>query len=234
VVHDRKTILERERILDLSRSRSSEELATPPERHHLVRRTAGAYPCRMTEDQWSRSADPKPMLEHLLGMSRVAISIATSTRSTWRASVDEERLRRYAVGCYQRLRKFLPHPLAQAAVETAERVASGLARGEELERAHAEIRQTVEAFEGRWRAARGKEAILALPVEAALALALQVTRPDAGLAAWYSSSNANWAAAALAHPGSASYSTPFIIAQAAERAAQADLLRSLFGAPGFD
>lgn len=142
----------------------------------------------MTEDEWFRSAKPKPMLEHLLGMSRVEISLSTSTRSTWRAPVDAERLRRLAVCCYQRLWQLPTHPLAQAAVEIAASVASGLARGEELEHAHAEVRQAANAFEGQWRAARGKEGVLALHIHSALALALQVTRPDAGLAAWYSTS----------------------------------------------
>jgi hypothetical protein len=71
--------------------------------------------------------------------------------------------------------------------------------------------------------------VAALPVHAALALAFQVTNPDAGWAAWYSSSNASWTAAATTHPEAASYDAAFLGVEAAERRAQVELLRDIFG-----
>jgi hypothetical protein len=186
-----------------------------------------------SEAEWLACTDPKLMLELLLGTTRIAIAMRVSTLDTWIESVNERKLRLYAVACFNRLRDLLPHPLARAAVEVAERAAEGLASPEDLARAHAEVRRAADDFEAEWRAARGAAYEAALPIHAALALALQVTLADAGWAAWYSSSNASWTVAASAHPGAALSDASFIATEAAEKKAQAALLRDIFGPLAF-
>jgi hypothetical protein len=186
-----------------------------------------------SEAEWQACTEPQRMLELLLGTTRTAISTRTSTRDTWLGPVSDRELRSYAVACFNRLRALLTHPLARAAVEVAERAAEGLASPEELSRAHADVGRAADDFESEWRAATGAAREAALPVHAALALAYQVTLADAGLAAWYSSSNASWTAAASANPGAASYDASFLATQAAEKKAQADLLRDIFGPLAF-
>lgn len=186
-----------------------------------------------SEAAWQASTEPQRMLELLLGTTRVAIATRSNTRDMWLGSVDERKLRLYAVACFNRLRGLLTHPLARAAVDVAERHAQGIASHEDLARAHADVGRAANAFEEEWRAAKGAAREAALPVHAALALAFQVTLADAGRAAWYSSSNASWTAAASAYPDAASYDASFLAMESAEKKAQADLLRGIFGPPAF-
>jgi hypothetical protein len=182
----------------------------------------------MTDAEWRACAAPAPMLQFLLGTTAATISRGMNTPETWLPHVTDRELRRYAVACYRRLLAVLPHPLARAAVQVAERTAEGFADRETLEQAHASLGRALDDFEGHWRASRGPAKVAALPVHAALALAFQVTHPDAGSAAWYSSSNASWTAAAMTHPQAASYDAAFLGVETAERRTQAELLRDIF------
>src|SRR5262249_20625661 len=61
--------------------------------------------------------------------------------------------------------------------------------------------------------------------------AFQVTRPEAPKAAWYASSNAYLAVAALENPGASASDPPLGTSPGDETHAQADLLRCVFGNP---
>jgi hypothetical protein len=117
------------------------------------------------------------------------------------------------------------------AVEVAERFADGEARAEELSRVDSFLLESLDALEGPWRASRGAERTALQPTYNALALALQVTRPEAPKAAYYASSNAYLALAALTHPAAASSDPGFGASQLAEERAQTDLLREIIGNP---
>jgi hypothetical protein len=116
-------------------------------------------------------------------------------------------------------------------VETASRHADGLATLEELQAAEALVRQALDSLEGRWRASHGAERIALQPTHDALALSSQVVRPQAPKAAYYASSNAPLAAAAIANPGAASGDASFTASSATEELAQAGVLRDIFGNP---
>jgi hypothetical protein len=142
---------------------------------------------------------------------------------------SDRKLRLFACACYARLGHLLPDPLAREAVAVAERFADGETEADELERAFSRLQASLDVLEGPWQLSRGAERAALLPTHEALALALQVTRPEAPKAAYYASSNAYHAAAAIANPGAASYDLRFSTSSRAEERAQADLLRCLFG-----
>jgi hypothetical protein len=70
-----------------------------------------------------------------------------------------------------------------------------------------------------------------LPIHEALALALVILWPEAQKAAYYASSNAYLACAAIANPGAGSSDIGFGSSQRAEARAQTDVLRDIFGNP---
>jgi hypothetical protein len=164
----------------------------------------------MTETEWLAFTDPTPMLRFLLGTSRLRVMDVEAFPD---CKVSDRKLRLFACACYDRLCHLLPDPLARDAVAVAERYADRPAGVDELQWAFSRLQASLDALEGTWRASRGAERAAVQPTYEALALALQVTRPEAPKAAYYASSNAYLAAAS----------------RTAEERAQADVLRCLFG-----
>ncbi|WP_437522572.1 hypothetical protein WME79_31880 [Sorangium sp. So ce726] len=144
---------------------------------------------------------------------------------------SDRKLRLFACECYYRVRALLPGELAEAAVETANRYADGLATLEELQAVEALVEQALDSMEDRWRASQGAELISLQPTHDALGLSFQVVRTQAPKAAYYASSNAYLSAAAIANPDAASRGTSYDASRAAEERAQADVLRDIFGNP---
>ncbi len=176
----------------------------------------------MTESEWLACSRPTLMLRHLLGTDYPRVRDVEAFPN---CKGSARQLRLFACACYDRVRHLLPQPLAQAAVEVAERVAEGRGTREELHQAERLVREPLEAMEGRWRASRGAERAALEPTYDALALALQVVHPEAPKAAYYASSNAYLAVAALANAGGGGSRN-----QLAEERAQSDILRCIFGA----
>jgi hypothetical protein len=83
----------------------------------------------------------------------------------------------------------------------------------------------------RWVWARGAERAALLPTHEALALGAMVLWREAQKAAYYASSNAYLAVAAITHPSAASSDSAFSDSRVAEEHAQAALLRDIFGNP---
>jgi hypothetical protein len=181
---------------------------------------------QMTESEWDACNKPTPMLRFLLGTDHPRV---TDVEAFPNCKASARKLRLFACACYARLRQKLPSSQSQAAVEVAERFADDLATPEELWQADTSLRTSLDALEGPWRASRGEERAALLPMHEALALAFQVTWPEAPKAAYYASSNAYLAAAALTNPGAASYSSDFATSRAEEERAQAYLLRDIVG-----
>jgi hypothetical protein len=142
---------------------------------------------------------------------------------------SDRKLRLFACACYSRLRHLLPSKLASDAVEVAERFADGLVTEEELHRADGRLQQRLEELEGPWRASQGAEREALTPTYEALALARVVAWPQAPKAAYYASSNAYLAFAAISNPGAATSDPAFCVSQRAEEEAQAALLHDVFG-----
>jgi hypothetical protein len=138
-------------------------------------------------------------------------------------------LRLFACVCYQRITHLLHSPLARSAVEVAERFADGEAGTEELQRASERVRAALDDLESIWRASHGAERTALQPRYEALALALQITRPESPKAAYYASSNAYLTVATIANPGVPGHDPGFSASRAVEERAQADLLRDVFG-----
>jgi hypothetical protein len=180
----------------------------------------------MTESKWLVCHDPKWMLRFLLGTNQPRI-IDVEAFPDCKGS--DRKLRLFACSCYIRIRHLLPNPLAQAAVEVGERFADDRATIEELKQAGDRLQRSLDALEGPWRASRGAERTTLQPTYEALALAKQITLPEAPKAAYYASSNAYMTAASIANPEAASYEADFCVSQRTEERAQADLLRCIFG-----
>ena len=182
----------------------------------------------MTEQEWLAWTRPEPMLRYLIGTNHPRVQAVETFPS---CKTSDRKLRLFACACYHRLRHLLLNPIAQAAVAVAERVAVGLLPVEELQRAESSLREPLDALEERWRAARGAERIALLPTHEALALSLQVVWREAPKAAYYASSNAYLAFAAIANPGVACSDSGFYASRVAEERAQTDLLRDILGNP---
>jgi hypothetical protein len=180
----------------------------------------------MTEQEWPACTDPQKMLRFLLGTAYPRVQDVESFPA---CRGSDRKLRLFACACYHRLRHLLPHALAQAAVEVAERFAEGVATAEELRQAEAAVWGPLHALEGRWRASQGAERTALRPTYEALALALQAVWASAPKAAYYASSNGYLAFASIANPGAWGSDPGFSASRAAEEKGQADVLRCLFG-----
>jgi hypothetical protein len=184
----------------------------------------------MTETEWLAWAETTPMLRYLLGLRPDELRVQDiEGYPSCRAS--DRKLRLFACACYHRIRHLLPDLRAAAAIEVAERVAEGRLPVEELQRAEANVREPYDNLEGRWRASRGAERNALLPTHEAVALGLIVLWKEAPKAAYYASSNAYLAFAALANPLAANSDRSFFASRVAEERVQTDLLRCIFGNP---
>jgi hypothetical protein len=180
----------------------------------------------VTEQEWLACTDPRPMLYLLLGANYPRVQ---DVEAFLGCKGSDRKLRLFACACYARLRHLLPSKLARDAVEVAERLADGLATEEELRRVDERLQRRQDELEGPWRASRGAEREALTPTHEGLALARVVSWPAAPKAAYYASSNAYLAFAAISNPGAASSDLAFCVSQGAEEEAQADLLRDIFG-----
>ena len=158
----------------------------------------------MTEAEWLACDDPKPMLESL------------------RDKASDRKLRLFAVACCRRLSGLVSDSLADDAVRIAERHAEGFAAGDELGRAAAAVSATLDGFDFN---------TAPLSAHAALALARKATHPDAWRAARGILVNATWEVATAAFRAAGGSDAAQDRAEKAENAAQADLLRDIFGNP---
>lgn len=182
----------------------------------------------MTEQAWLTCTDPTPMLRFLLGTNYPRVEDVETFPD---CKGSNRKLRLFACACYDRIRHVLPNRVAQAAVEVAERFADGVGTVEELQLATAVVWDLLEELEGRWRASQGAERIALGPTHEALALAFQVVRPEAPKAAYYASSNAYLAFAAIVNPGAASSDNNFSKSRSIQARVQTDILRCVFGNP---
>src|SRR5262249_38698799 len=180
----------------------------------------------MTRREWLACTDPNPMLRFLLGTDSPRVQDVEAFPA---CKGSHRKLRLFACACYARVRHLLPNPLARTAVEVAERCGDGEVAAEDLRLADVRLRESIDALEGRWRASRGAERTALLPEHDALALAGVVCWSEAPKAAYYASSNAYYAAAAIANPDKPTSDPGFSASRTAEERAQADLLRDLFG-----
>jgi hypothetical protein len=180
----------------------------------------------MTQDEWDAWVKPQVMVRFLIGTDQPRV---IDVESFPNCKVSDRKLRLFACACYARLGHVLTDPRARDAVAVAERFADGQAEADELERTCAHLQESLDALERPWRASHGAKRTALLPTYEALALALQVTRPQAPKAAYYASSNAYLATAAIARPNAAAYDPDFSARRAVEERVQADLLRCLFG-----
>jgi len=174
----------------------------------------------MTETEWGAAVDPAAMLT------------AAAPR------VSDRKLRLYLVGCCRRRWGLFTDPRCRSAVETAERVADGLAtdtaRGQALVQAR-------EAFEGsQWRRAGAERPdddrrvadAAWVACDRADDLRRRTFRREGGATAVWAAGAAVSLEQAYARAAvRAGERAEFEAVRAGERAAQADLLRCVFGNP---
>lgn len=180
----------------------------------------------MNEADWRTCVTPKPMLRFLVGTDAPRVQELTAFPN---CRSSDRRLRLFACACYEHIAQLLPDPRARDAVHLAQRFAEGEAATEELQRCELQIREHLDALEGRWRAARGVERITLAPTHLALAQAAMATRSEAAKAAYYAASNAALAAAQIQNPNDAPHDLGWTTTQKLEERAQTDLLRCIFG-----
>jgi hypothetical protein len=182
----------------------------------------------MTEEEWLACTDTNPMLRFLLGTNYPWVQAIETFPD---CITSDRKLRLFACACYHRIQHLLPDGRARAAVAVAEQVADGILPEEERQRAETQIQEPLDALEGQWRASRGQERMVLLPTHKALALAGVILWREAQKAAYYASSNAYLAVAAIANPSAASSDVAFSFSRRAEERVQTDLLRCIFGNP---
>jgi hypothetical protein len=182
----------------------------------------------MTEAEWLACDDPKPMLRYLIGTNEPRVQAVESFPD----SCDSDRkLRVFACACYHRISHVLPDPVARATVRIAEQFADGAANVSEFLSAESVVRRLSLALEPQWRASDGAERIALHPTHAALALAGIVCWWEPQKAAWYAASNAHLELPYLANPDVDIHSTARWQNEVAEKRAQCQLLRDIFGNP---
>jgi hypothetical protein len=142
---------------------------------------------RHEEGEMTETVRPHTILRYLLGTDAPRVQDVDAFPD---ARISDRKFRLFACACYHSIRHLLASPLADEAVEVAERFADGLASAAELGHARARLRESLDALEGQWRASRGAERVALQPIHDALALAYQVTDPLAPKGAYYASSNA--------------------------------------------
>ena len=182
----------------------------------------------MTEEEWQTWSDPMPMLRYLIGTDEPRVQ-AIEEFPDPRGS--DRKLRLFACACYYRVSHLLPHPAARETVQVAERFADGTVSVAEFLKAEADIRELMTDLEPRWRTSDGAERVTLHPTHAALALAGIVCWWEPQKAAWYAASNAHLDFPYLANPGVGVHSPRRGEAEVAEKRAQCDLLREIFGNP---
>jgi hypothetical protein len=182
----------------------------------------------MNEAVWLISSDPQPMLRHLIGTDEPRVQAVEEFPD---ARGSDRKLRLFACACYHRVSHLLPDPAARAAVQVAERFADGAASLAEFRKADAAVSELAIALEPRWRASEGTERVTLHPTHAALALAGVVCWREPQKAAWYAASNAYLEFPYLANPGVGVHSRQRGEGEAAEKRAQCELLREMFGNP---
>jgi hypothetical protein len=166
------------------------------------------------------------MLRHLIGTEEPRVQAVENFPD---ARGSDRKLRLFACACYHRIGHLLPHSVARATVQVAERFADGTASVAEFLKTEAAVRQLVTALEPRWRASDGAERITLHPTHAALALAGIVCWCEPQKAAWYAASNAHLEVPYLANPGVGVHSRQRWEGEVAEKRAQCQLLREIFG-----
>jgi hypothetical protein len=175
----------------------------------------------MSEEGWLTCRDPEPMLEYLRGKA------------------SDRKLRLFAVACCRRVSSLLVHQISREAVEVAERYADGLATEDERDNAHQAADDVwallPHAFEeGLFEddpsfanaiTAAGIPPYAAEEAAEAPVAALEPSgEEDAVAGAYLSAAKAvGWV--------NATDDSHDADAEASERAAQADLLRDIFGNP---
>jgi hypothetical protein len=184
--------------------------------------------CPMTSAEWLTSSDPEPMLRYLIGTEEPRVQ---AVEMFPHARGSDRKLRLFACYCYHRVSHLLPHHAARTTVQVAERFADGTASVAEFLKAEAAVRKLVDALEPRWRASDGAERTSLHPTHAALALAGIVCWSEPQKAAWYAASNAHLELPYLANPGVGVHSRQRWEGEVAEKQAQCDLLRDIFGNP---
>jgi hypothetical protein len=179
----------------------------------------------MTEDDWLGAVDPGPMLRHLLG----------------RAS--ERKLRLFAVACCRRVRQHIVAEASWAAVKAAERFADGRIDADEMEQARQAAEAVIhiggddlldEMSDLPAHALRAAVAAASQPAATAALLAAELAADhrrhegDRQVDADQAAGLVYWAGGPL-RPDFRYCGGPYYGVR--ERAAQADLLRDLFGNP---
>jgi hypothetical protein len=161
----------------------------------------------VNEVQWLKSTDPDVMLDGLRGLEANARGVLFGWLRRSCRDGEGRKLRLFACACCRRIWPLLADARSRQAVETAERFAEGMASRKELAAAWEAAGQAVAAAE--WAGG--------------------ATRWAAG-AALSAASVEDWAAWGTAWAASAACKRALGDA-AAERAAQCDLLRDVFGNP---
>lgn len=184
----------------------------------------------MTESDWLAETDPAPMVRHLIGVTAfVRVQDATDFPN---ARGSDRKLRLFACACYHRISHRLPDGRTRAAVAVAEAVADGVQTTEALQQAEAPLRDALRPLEPSWRMSHGAERYALAPTHEALALGLIVLWGEPQKAAYYASSNAYLAVETLDNPTTTRYDAGYSTeGKMAEREAQTELLRDIFGNP---
>jgi hypothetical protein len=167
----------------------------------------------MTDTEWEACTDPTPMLDHLRG------------------GPDERKLRLFTVACCRRVWHLLADEQARHAVEVAERYADGLASKRELDIARDAFRDAQsEAFSASVDLNTAETAAVYCAY-----VAFSFTAMSDGWNAYgpshYSATGAGWAACGSRGIAGAEQSAASAVADRAERAGQAALIREIFGLP---
>ncbi len=182
----------------------------------------------MTEEEWRAWDDPRPMLRYLIGTDEPRVQDVEAFPD---CRTSDRKLRLFACACYYRISPLLPHPVARATVEVAERFADGMVSVADFLAAEARVRELRHDLEPNWRDADERERRALHPTHAALALAGIACWWESQKAAWYASSNAYLEFPYLANPDVDVHSRERWEGEVSEQRAQCDLLRDIFGNP---